>query len=1010
MDKSKLVVLDGGTRPEPEGDYIQQVFGDGGFLAAQIPGYRPRDGQIKLARAIDRGIRDGHHVIGEGPTGSGKSFAYSVPAVYHAVFNAKRVCIVTANKNLQRQIYQKDLADLAKAVPWKFTYAIRKGHNSYLCLRNLNAGAWQQLLFDEPDNAEMINATNEWAETTITGDFEESPGAPPKVWASFSTSREDCDGRKCGDFDDCFAKKARDRAASAQIIVTNYHLLFLHLKLGAESKILPEFDVVIMDECFPAGTLVGDNPIERIQVGELVQSYDEETGEFVHRRVVRVFASKPSGLVRLTIGARMIVCTPGHPFLTDRGWIPAHLLHVGSSVLSCASESDHGRDAMLRVRRDRSWERSRHGDLQVSTPGLLLPGARNGRSTRFIDAVRNGSIRSSAAAKFGTDAFQESHAQSRCAIEDVYSAKGDRASTADSRRQRNRPDSSAEAAIQRSPSGIEWIRSMGNRETNSMAETSVRQSRHQLLAGYREQSAEDRRRSRWVVPRIKDTKTGGCSTGPLPVWSRVDGIEVLESGSDGTYGGLCPDGLVYNLEVEGTHTYLVENVVVHNCHRAANIAREFFGQEVTFGQIYRCVNAMHMVDVRGFKGKGQELRDKVLRATSVLWAELTRRARSRDHILSQKRPLPSEPLEALLEEAAQFYVDVAAALSPQGSLVPLSVQKTAEGNAYAKLVGKCREKAVQLGEFRVVASEHTTYFIEGSGSEEKGKYVKLKSKAIEVGGLMRHALFGRYATTVQTSATLAVRGGNGSDFAYLRREMGMGPRQIDGVLDILEVEELVVESPFNWPKQALLVIPRSMPEFKNNDETWDRAVCDHFEQIVNAVRGRTLGLFTSFRMLQKVKEHLRATTGWRILAQGEATNRELAEQFQADVGSVLLGTESFSEGVSIEGEACSCVVLDKIPFLNQDDPVIQAIDHRLKVRGGRENVFQTHMLPEAIISFKQRVGRLIRTVKDVGVVVVLDRRLLTKPYRTQFLKSIPPIRKEEGLNAIGPFLHGVGAL
>lgn len=692
MEGPKLVVLDGGKRPEPPGDYIQEVFGPNGYLAAQVSGYLPRPGQIKLARAIDRGIREGYHVTGEGPTGTGKSLAYSVPAVYHAVFNGLRVGIITANKNLQRQIYNKDLADLARAVPWKFRYAIRKGHNSYLCLRDYEDGDWQQLYSESGIDSDMVAATDEWAQNTDTGDFEDSPGPSPKIWAAFSTSREDCDGRKCRNFEDCYAKAARDRAADAHIIVTNYHLFFLHLRLGEGSNILPKFDVVILDEA----------------------------------------------------------------------------------------------------------------------------------------------------------------------------------------------------------------------------------------------------------------------------------------------------------------------------HNAANIAREFFGEEVSWGAIYRCIAALHMVDLRGFKTRATKLREEVMRELGAVWHELAGRARARKHIFEARDQLPSKALEDKLMEADAFYRELAQALAGDGNKSLLAVTRGAEADKYNKLAIKCREKAAALAKFRGLDDEgRTTYFIEGSGNEEKGKYVRLKSKAIEIGGYMRRHLFERFPTVVQTSATLAVRGGAAGDFAYLRREMGMG-RFAD--IEDLKVDELVVESPFNWQRQALLVIPRSMPEFVNGSDTWDRAVCDHLERAVNAVRGRTLGLFTSYRMLQKAAEHLRTRTRWRVLVQGEATNRELAQQFQSDINSVLLGTESFSEGVSIEGEACTCVVLDKIPFLNQDDPIIQALDKKLKQRGGHENVFQTHMLPEAIISFKQRVGRLIRTVNDVGVVVVLDKRLITKPYRTQFLKSIPPIRKEESIDAIEPFLRGMGAL
>jgi len=694
----KLSVIQGGKQDEAT-DYILDVFGQGGYLSRRIQGYRPRQGQIQLARTIDQAIRQGHHVIGEGPTGTGKSLAYAAPAAYHAVHNGLRIGVVTANKNLQRQVYQKDLAELAEATPWNFTYGIRKGISSYLCERNFREGKWREGLFEFPDQAEAIELTRQWAEDTSTGDFEDSPGAPGKVWALFSTNREECDGRKCRDFASCWVNKAKLEAAEADIVVTNYHLFFLALSLAqlpsdAEpnpprlAKILPDFDVVIMDEA----------------------------------------------------------------------------------------------------------------------------------------------------------------------------------------------------------------------------------------------------------------------------------------------------------------------------HRAANIARDFFGSEVTWSGLYRCVTNMHMVDeIRGFKTRGKALRDRYMVAISQFFYRLGDLARAHRNVLG-KGDCPSEEVEQLLTLVAEFYLDVARKLDPAGTGGKSTDQamRGAAAGRYRLLAEKSLLRQDELKEFREISRQGLVYFVEGSGYEEKGRKVKLKSRAIEVGGYMRAHLFDNFPTVVQTSATLAVRGGKEGDFDFLKREIGM-----KGLED---VDEIVVESPFNWPKQALLVIPSTMPEFRNGDASWDQAVCEHLEQIVNVVQGRTLGLFTSFRMLNIASEYLRGHTKWPILVQREATNRELAERFQTDRSSVLLGTESFSEGVSIEGEACTCVVLDKIPFMTKDDPVLQGIERKMRARGSHENIFNAYMLPEAIISFKQRIGRLIRTVSDVGVIVVLDKRLLTKTYRHQFIKSIPPLQVHEQLDAIGPFLRRVGAL
>jgi ATP-dependent DNA helicase DinG len=691
----EFTVIPGGQKEEPAGDYLRGVFGKDGHLAKVIPGYEPREGQISMARMIDNGIRKEVHVIAEGPTGTGKSLAYSAPASFHAAYHGKRICIVTANKNLQRQVYEKDLALLADAVPWQFTYAVRKGINSYLCARDFDQEKWRDFLSEgniSQEEERMVHDTVEWAENTRTGDFEESPGPGFKIWSQFSTTRDECQGRKCGYYDECFVAAAKAKADGADIIVTNYHLLFIHLKLGETSKVLPHFDVIILDEA----------------------------------------------------------------------------------------------------------------------------------------------------------------------------------------------------------------------------------------------------------------------------------------------------------------------------HRAAKIAREFFGDEISFNSIYRCVTNMHIIDVRGYKKKGERLRSDILDEARRLWVGLGQRARQRKNIIERASPLDSQRLEELLEEASVFYREVANKLAPA---VPDTaritnveeIRRSAEAENYRLLAEKCQSRREELFSFRDCTAKGMVFFIEGSGDEEKNKWVKLKSKAIEVGGYMHHALFKRFSTVVQTSATLAIRGGNSrSEFEYVRREMGMN--------GIENIAEITVESPFDWPKQGLLVIPRSMPEYKYGEDGWDKAVCQHIEKVVNLVGGRTLGLFTSFRMMNMAAEHIRRKGKHTLYVQGEATNRELAERFQRDVGSVLFGTESFSEGVSIEGEACTCVILDKIPFITKDDPVMYGIEKTLKAQNSRQNSFESYSLPEAIISFKQRVGRLIRTVNDVGVVVVLDKRLHTKRYRHQFIKSVPFDRVHDDIADITPFLRRVGAL
>ena len=323
--------------------------------------------------------------------------------------------------------------------------------------------------------------------------------------------------------------------------------------------------------------------------------------------------------------------------------------------------------------------------------------------------------------------------------------------------------------------------------------------------------------------------------------------------------------------------------------------------------------------------------------------------------------------------------------------------------AYLKSAAKCTKRSLDLEDFRKGATKGKVYFIEpGKLRNEKMTDPKLGSKMVDVSGLMNHHLFKPHRTVVQTSATLAIKGNinSTSDFDYVKTEMGMSG---------LDVEEKTVASPFDYKTRSILVVPKDMPKYAWDSEEWEQSVCDHFEKITNMVGGRTLGLFTSYRILHIVKDRLRKAGRHDVLVQGEGTNKALAEEFQGDVNSILLGTKSFSEGVSIEGEACSCVILDKLPFIPPGDPIAFGIKKRFIDSGDDEKragsrVFTEYRLPEAIIDFKQRVGRLIRTETDYGVAVLLDNRLHTEKYRQQFMRSVSFERMHSTINVIPGYM------
>jgi ATP-dependent DNA helicase DinG len=206
-------------------------------------------------------------------------------------------------------------------------------------------------------------------------------------------------------------------------------------------------------------------------------------------------------------------------------------------------------------------------------------------------------------------------------------------------------------------------------------------------------------------------------------------------------------------------------------------------------------------------------------------------------------------------------------------------------------------------------------------------------------------------------------------------------------------------SPFDYPRQALLYVPPQMPE--PNSPGYTAAVVEAALPVLEASRGRAFLLFTSHRALREAAELLAGRISYPLLIQGDAPRSRLLEEFREKGNAVLLGTGSFWEGVDVRGEALSCVIIDKLPFASPGDPVLQARIDAMREAGG--NPFMDYQLPQAVITLKQGVGRLIRDVKDRGVLVLCDPRLGTKNYGRIFLDSLPPMSKTLKLEVVQRF-------
>ncbi|MGI9143676.1 MAG: ATP-dependent DNA helicase [Fluviibacter sp.] len=241
-----------------------------------------------------------------------------------------------------------------------------------------------------------------------------------------------------------------------------------------------------------------------------------------------------------------------------------------------------------------------------------------------------------------------------------------------------------------------------------------------------------------------------------------------------------------------------------------------------------------------------------------------------------------------------------------------------------------------------------------------------------------------------TSATLAVQG----DFTHYQEAMGLH-----------DITAYCWDSPFDYPSQAMLCCPTDLPDPNSTDYT-DRLV-DAVLPLIQAAQGRTFFLCTSLRAMQRVRSQLETRLAFyqpdiKILCQGDAAKNELLRRFREEGDSVLVGSQSFWEGVDVPGDALSLVIIDKLPFAAPDDPVLSARIDALNRQG--KNAFMHYQLPHAVINVKQGAGRLIRSEQDQGVLVIGDPRLVTKAYGKKVWRSLPPMARTRDITEAERFL------
>jgi len=410
-------------------------------------------------------------------------------------------------------------------------------------------------------------------------------------------------------------------------------------------------------------------------------------------------------------------------------------------------------------------------------------------------------------------------------------------------------------------------------------------------------------------------------------------------------------------------------VIFDEAHQLPETARLFFGETVSTTQLMELARDARM-ELRAAGGASPELEALANRAEKA----------ARDLRL------------ALGETATRF--SWAQALRLAGFCDSLHLIQKALGELRAPLEAQAeRSEGLAACARRAASTLATIARMRETEPDDGVRWVEVLTHAarLHVTPLSSAELFSRQMADhprawIFTSATLAM----GEQFGHFTRELGLG-----------EAATRRWASPFDFPRQALLYLPKGLPG-DPNDPAFTDAVIDAALPAIEASGGRAFLLFTTLRALRRAHERLKGTLKYPLLVQGTGSRSELLARFRALGNAVLLGSQSFWEGVDVRGEALSLVVIDKLPFAPPDYPVLAARIEAIRAREG--NPFSELQLPQAVLQLKQGAGRLIRDETDRGVLMLCDPRLLSKSYGRQILKSLPPMKPTRSLSEVAAFL------
>ncbi|VEI77627.1 Probable ATP-dependent helicase dinG homolog [Mannheimia haemolytica] len=412
-----------------------------------------------------------------------------------------------------------------------------------------------------------------------------------------------------------------------------------------------------------------------------------------------------------------------------------------------------------------------------------------------------------------------------------------------------------------------------------------------------------------------------------------------------------------------------ELVIFDEAHQLPDIASQYFGQSLSSRQLFdicKDTNIVYRTELKDLAqlGKAADHLTKVVQDFRLLMG-------GEGQIRGNLRELFRD------KKVVDGLVKVAENIDFLSEVVKKSLGRS---ETLDKIFERLAEVKIQLKKLMDTGVTGYCYWYEANG-RSFGLHITPLTVADKFGEQLKNQQIG----WVFTSATLEV----GGKFDHFCQRLG-----------IENAEQLVLQSPFDYQNQSLLCVPRYLPDTnKSNTLT---ALGQLLKPVIEANKGRCFLLCTSYYMMRGLADFLREHSSLNVLLQGETSKSRLLEKFVKEDHSVLVATQSFWEGIDVRGDDLSLVIIDKLPFTSPDEPLLKARMEDCKIQGG--DPFNDIQIPEAVITLKQGVGRLIRDVTDRGVVIICDSRLVMRNYGQTFLKSLPPSRRTRDLGNVIQFL------